>query len=496
MVGEPLTSAPQTGASMTTQPETDSALNVARDPSSTAEQLQACLGVAVEADRVIAGHANCGVDALRRLGTSSDSECRQAAIRHANFPPGDEMKALIQEFPGEFFKNPALDLFLLEDPSLLSGLEEILDAPNCPDSIINWYLNNGTLSAKQRICLNEIGSPQIREKVNAQFFEDDFKKQAHRLSTEHPDPVFREAFGNYTKKTRPCAYPRFMPQDRSNLAHRTHDMLGGFPYTSEEFPWPVSAEGHHMQPVVQINLKEAGTLLEEDIGSGLLQIWGKIFPDAKSRLDFVIENYSQCINLRNSINGIFLMRIIPLDRTLTSPSNVYPEISPWLPSTPGPNCESTLTSVIKHSLNQIENPLIRWERMAPMLSSIEEEDVENNTTVFLEDLAPESYETTGGPDQLRDFYEIVKSTFNTPNTFRRIYLGGLSPASEDCWSQSDLTNDPTLFCFSVEEDISISIFQDYLFWVTPSVIEIESGKLIHFSREEKLSLYFRNNLPS
>ena len=479
---------------MTNQPDTDSALNVARNPNSTAEQLQACLGVAVEADRLIAGNANCGVEALRRLGTSGDSECRQAAIRHANFPPDDEMKTLIQEFPGEFFKNPALDLFLLEDPSLLTGLEEILDAPNCPDSIINWYLNNGTLSAKQRICLNEIGSPQIRERVNTQFFEDDFKKQAHRLSTEHPNPVFREAFGNYTKKPRACAYPKFMPQDRKNPAHRTHDMLGGFPYTSEEFPWPVSAEGYHMQPVVQINLKEAGTLLDEDVGSGLLQIWGKIFPDAKSRFDFVIHNYDYGVNVRNSDNGIFLMRIIPLDRTLASPSHVYPEISPWLPSTHGKDGESKLTPMIKRSLNQIENPLICWERMAPMLMSLEEEDAANShSCICLSDLAPEHFGENIDINQMNeDFYEIATSTFNTPNTFRRVYLGGLSPASEDPYLQSNHTNDPTLFCFSVEEDISISIFQKSSLESWNS----ESWALRCFKREEKLYLYFRNNLPS
>ena len=450
---------------MTTQPDTDSALNVARDPSSTAEQLQACLGVAVEADRLIAGHSNCGVEALQRLGTSGDSECRQAAIRHANFPPGDEMKALIQEFPGEFFKNPALDLFLLEDPSLLTGLEEILDAPNCPDSIINWYLNNGTLSAKQRICLNEIGSPQIREKVNTQFFEDDFKKQAHRLSTEHPDPVFREAFGNYTKKTRPCAYPKFMPQDRSNPAHRTHDMLGGFPYTSEEFPWPVSAEGHHMQPVVQINLKEAGTLLDEDVGSGLLQLWAAPFRDHQNpAMDFYGGDFY------NGDYSTFRMRIIPEEAIFSPASDLHPEAAPWLPE---PRHESGgLETMINLGQKQTENPLISWKRMAPMLESIEPENMRD---LVLEELAPDSYisQENGKIDWPHfNFIEISRDKFNIPNRSGRIHLGGFSrPTVPDLTAESQyissIRNESALFCFSVQTDIYISILIEPLSYEHP-----------------------------
>jgi hypothetical protein len=457
---------------MTTQPDTNSALSAARNPNSAAEQLQACLGVEVKADRLIASHANCGIDALRRLGTSSDSECRQAAIRHANFPPGDEMKALIQEFPGEFFKNPALDLFLLEDPSLLSGLEEILDAPNCPDSIINWYLNNGTLSAKQRICLNEIGSPQIREKVNTQFFEDDFKKQAHRLSTEHPDPVFREAFGNYTKKTRPCAYPKFMPQDRSNPAHRTHDMLGGFPYTSEEFPWPVSAEGHHMQPVVQINLKEAGTLLDEDVGSGLLQLWtAPLVGSDNPALQFYGGNFY------NGDYSNFLMRIIAKEATSTPASDFYPE---------------TFNSMIELSPEQTENPLIDWKRMAPMRKSLEPE-----IKLPLEDLAPDNYSPpeTGEVDwQHHEFIQIALDNFNTPDRPGQIYLGGFSSPSsifntdEYKHLRSEVWNEAAIFCLSKEGGIQISILIEPL-----NYLGVRSGFKV--TPINNLSLYLWDNSP-
>ncbi|MDD5029772.1 MAG: hypothetical protein PHH58_09775 [Rhodoferax sp.] len=77
----------------------------------------------------------------------------------------------------------------------------------------------------------------------------------------------------YAAMSRPYCLPRFLPLDKTNQTHRLADQLGpGFPFTSAQWPWPLEND-EPMQPIVQINLDNAGKLLGENIGDGLLQCW-------------------------------------------------------------------------------------------------------------------------------------------------------------------------------------------------------------------------------
>lgn len=61
------------------------------------------------------------------------------------------------------------------------------------------------------------------------------------------------------------------------------DLIGGVPYTSDDFPWPKTTDGEYwMQPILQLNLQEAGARLGIDLGSDLLQVWGPVAKNVKS----------------------------------------------------------------------------------------------------------------------------------------------------------------------------------------------------------------------
>jgi ankyrin repeat protein len=58
------------------------------------------------------------------------------------------------------------------------------------------------------------------------------------------------------------------PDEMSRLAN----MVGGWPYTSHEYPWPMQGNSP-FPPFLQLNLKEISGLLNTNIGDGLLQVW-------------------------------------------------------------------------------------------------------------------------------------------------------------------------------------------------------------------------------
>lgn len=60
---------------------------------------------------------------------------------------------------------------------------------------------------------------------------------------------------------------------------RTQNIIGGRPFTSEQCPWPVDAEGIPLYPLIQLNLEQISNLTGNDFGSGLLQVWINIQDD-------------------------------------------------------------------------------------------------------------------------------------------------------------------------------------------------------------------------
>jgi hypothetical protein len=56
-------------------------------------------------------------------------------------------------------------------------------------------------------------------------------------------------------------------------ADRTGSSVGGYPYTSEAYPWPTTPEGLPLAPLLQLDLDEIEKTTGNNCGEGLLQAW-------------------------------------------------------------------------------------------------------------------------------------------------------------------------------------------------------------------------------
>jgi hypothetical protein len=79
----------------------------------------------------------------------------------------------------------------------------------------------------------------------------------------------------------------FRSQDPGDPAQRISDMIGGWPYVSESYPWPMTYSGDlPMQPIVQLQCSKVIGLLGWPMVEGaLFQVWGPAFRDFKVVLD-------------------------------------------------------------------------------------------------------------------------------------------------------------------------------------------------------------------
>lgn len=89
------------------------------------------------------------------------------------------------------------------------------------------------------------------------------------------DPSLRSILAEYLKLSRRYYTPLFFPQDLDKEDGRFCDLIGGFPFTSVDYPWPIdSRTGDYLQPIVQLSLSKVGKLLRRNLGRGLIQVWG------------------------------------------------------------------------------------------------------------------------------------------------------------------------------------------------------------------------------
>ncbi len=91
----------------------------ARDTAGTSESLQGLAGRSPSVDRLLAKHPNASASSLENLSRSSDRARRKAVALHTNTPK-ETLVRLARQLPSEFFRNPAFEWLLFEDPTLLS----------------------------------------------------------------------------------------------------------------------------------------------------------------------------------------------------------------------------------------------------------------------------------------------------------------------------------------------------------------------------------------
>jgi hypothetical protein len=131
------------------------------------QQIDGLLGLYPEVDREIAQMQNLTEDELTHLSKSKDEATRKFVTLNPSTPSKTLLK-LAPEFPRAFYKNPAFDWLLLEQPDLLfemrnGVLKHILTLSDCPQSFLEWAARNGSNSEKLTVARREKISPEILE---------------------------------------------------------------------------------------------------------------------------------------------------------------------------------------------------------------------------------------------------------------------------------------------------------------------------------------------
>ncbi len=166
--------------------------------------------------------------------------------------------------------------------------------------------------------------------------------QLENIAGDSNDPKVRSFLALYRQTAILTCIADFEEFDPANIKHRYRDQIAyGFPYTSTRYPWPYCRNGEPLQPALQINLREAGAKLGQDIGSGIVQIW--------------IEPAFDNETLRFPNQGP-VTRHISESELAEEISWAYPAPAPWLTRDGAVWSLSTNTRFIPNA----KTPLIRW----------------------------------------------------------------------------------------------------------------------------------------
>jgi hypothetical protein len=128
-------------------------------------QIDCLLGKYPEVDREIAQMQDLKEGELVHLATSTDEVTRKFVTLNPS-TPSQTLFDLAPEFPRAFYKNPAFDWLLLEQPDLLfqmrnGVLKHILKLADCPNSFLEWAARNGSESEKLTVARRDKISNEI-----------------------------------------------------------------------------------------------------------------------------------------------------------------------------------------------------------------------------------------------------------------------------------------------------------------------------------------------
>lgn len=151
---------------------TNPVVKIARSCESSPEQLTAVCGHSEAVDRLLARNPRASPELLDKLSRSRDKTTREHVAVHPNASKAVVL-ALARQFPGAFFKNPAFDWLLLEDPDLLfevgNGLlKNILRRADCPVSFMTWAVVHGDPQQKLAVAMNAESPEGLLRKLVAQ----------------------------------------------------------------------------------------------------------------------------------------------------------------------------------------------------------------------------------------------------------------------------------------------------------------------------------------
>ena len=129
------------------------------------QQIDCLLGKYPEVERELAQMQDVTEEELVRLARSTDEATRKFVTLNPS-TPSQTLFDLAPEFPRAFYKNPAFDWLLLEQPDLLfemrnGVLKHILTLADCPNSFLEWAARNGSDSEKLTVARRDKISNEI-----------------------------------------------------------------------------------------------------------------------------------------------------------------------------------------------------------------------------------------------------------------------------------------------------------------------------------------------
>ena len=295
----------------------------ASDPATSPEDLMVLAGHFIDVDRVLAQHPNATAELLESIMYAEDEdgnydrEVRTAIVRHPNVSSATFCE-LSAQYPKEAVTNPSMDALLQANSELIDSCGYLLELDGCPDS----WLKRGVSSSFYPVRLQTLRNPNLPEKLRARLLPEKLVNESElnlkKFKEKQKDFLAADFLEEYIKAAERLTYaiPSFFKFDPKNPEHRVADqVICGFPYTSNSWPWPQDAAGKFMQPVVQIDLSNAGKILDKDFDDGLLQVWFSVEPDSK-------------------VKGSWdpLVRFIPRKSLREPLDENYPPDAPWNPS--------------------------------------------------------------------------------------------------------------------------------------------------------------------
>ena len=159
----------------------------ARDPSTSSESLERCVGLGPTVDRLLARHPNAPAQLLEELSHSSDRATRKAVVLNPSTPK-EALLRLAPQFPGDFFKNPAFDWLLVEHPNLMfeiggGVLKNLLKRSECPSSFMVWAAVNGSELERLAVAMNRSATPDVLQAIERRGGK---AARAAQLHSNHP----------------------------------------------------------------------------------------------------------------------------------------------------------------------------------------------------------------------------------------------------------------------------------------------------------------------
>jgi ribosomal protein S27AE len=145
----------------------------------------------VRVHRVLARNPHAPAATLELLSHSSDKATRRNVVLNPNAPT-DVLLKLAPQFPRFFFKNPAFDWLILENPDLLIDLgqgvlKNILKALECPESFMRWAIEFGSEEEKLAVAMNVNAPVQCLQELS--MFHGNVRSAALGHTKLAPEPV-------------------------------------------------------------------------------------------------------------------------------------------------------------------------------------------------------------------------------------------------------------------------------------------------------------------